>query len=117
MRELSGGACLAAEALAKIGRLRALGRQDLDRNETIEGGLAREVHRPHAAPAEKAFYMEGVVDRGLEAFAQRVSRPGVRTDGPAAARAEPAARGHGGRAGRAGQEVMAPGSKKSVNNS
>jgi hypothetical protein len=98
MRELSRGPRLAPETLAQIRRLGAFGRQNLDRDQAIERRLPGEAHRTHPAPAEEPFDMEGVTDRGLKSFAERVARPALQLDRAAAARAEPRAGGHRGRA-------------------
>ena len=103
MGQLRRGACLAAKTLTKVGRLGAFGRKDLDRDEAVERGFTREVHRAHAPAAEQAFNKERIVDGGLEAILEGVRGAGVRPDPAPAARAEPGVRGHGSRAGRTGQ--------------
>ena len=54
VREAGRHARLADEPLARIRRLREMGREDLDRNVAVELHVAREVDHPHAAATELA---------------------------------------------------------------
>ena len=105
VRKLGRSARLAPETFAHFGGLRAVGRENLDRNEAIEGGLACEVDGAHAAASEQTLDVERIIDRRLKPLAQGVAGSGVRAERSSAARAEPCPRGCCGSAGRTVQAV------------
>ncbi len=59
VREARDGLRLALESLAQIGPLGEVGRQNLDRDDTLEPRVERLVHLAHAAGAERGSDLVG----------------------------------------------------------
>ena len=70
VRELCSDACLATESLAVVLRIGEIGTKHLDGHEAFECPLTRQIHRTHAAMAERTHDLvllaKGSVQHGLE---------------------------------------------------